>query len=145
MHELEALEKTLAEALNRGDAAAAAACYTEDAVLMLPGRPSLEGRAAIEAHFASLLERFTSALSSRVVELEEAGGWAYMRTAVEQTLTPRRQGGPLRVRARAVIIARRGADGAWLYHRDIVCPDQPPAPGGILGRLVGGLLGRRGG
>lgn len=45
----------LAEAFSSGDAAAVAAFYTADALVMAPGRESMEGQAAIESGMAEML------------------------------------------------------------------------------------------
>lgn len=55
---IEAASDAFAEAFNAGDAEAVAAMYTEDAVILPPGKEAIEGRAAIqtdlEADFANM-------------------------------------------------------------------------------------------
>ena len=49
---------------NAGDAAAIAAVYTEDAVVMPPGSPAVEGRAAIQAYWQAGLDAAGGATST---------------------------------------------------------------------------------
>jgi len=51
--EIEAASAAFAEAFSAGDAAAVAAMYTEDAVVLAPGTGPVEGRAAIEEMMAA--------------------------------------------------------------------------------------------
>ncbi|MEO0999892.1 MAG: DUF4440 domain-containing protein [Pseudomonadota bacterium] len=51
--EIRAAGDGLAAAIYAGDAAAAAACYTPDAVLLPPGAPSATGTEAIAAYWAA--------------------------------------------------------------------------------------------
>jgi ketosteroid isomerase-like protein len=54
--ELGQMNRDFAAALNAKDAKAAAAAYTEDAVLIPPGEPLVRGRAAIEKYWAGAIE-----------------------------------------------------------------------------------------
>ena len=54
--ELSALSKKTGEAFNNNDAAAVAALYTEDAILV-PDTGPVYGRAAIEKYYAELLKQ----------------------------------------------------------------------------------------
>ena len=47
--DIQKLEDAFAAAFNKGDAAAVAAMYTEDAIAMPPGAPRAKGRKAIQA------------------------------------------------------------------------------------------------
>lgn len=143
MSEIESVEAAIVEALGRGDAAAVAACYTEDAVLMPPNRPAVEGRAAVEAYFREALASFAIEIASTAQEEVVAGDWGWLRTRLVQRITPRRGGRTVEVAGKALILARRGADGAWRYHRDVFNTDQAPVVAGSLGRLLAALFGRR--
>jgi uncharacterized protein (TIGR02246 family) len=54
--ELGQMNRDFAAALNAKDATAAAALYTEDAVLLPPGEPIVRGREAIEEYWRNALE-----------------------------------------------------------------------------------------
>lgn len=56
VEELGQMNRDFAAALNAGDAKAAAAAYTEDAVLIPPGEDIVRGRANIEAYWRAALE-----------------------------------------------------------------------------------------
>lgn len=60
-----------------GDAEAAAACYTDEAVLVPPDRAPVAGREAIQAHYASLFEHTTRELSSKTEIGRVAGTLAW--------------------------------------------------------------------
>jgi ketosteroid isomerase-like protein len=49
-----AIDKKFMEDVNRGDAAAEAAAYTDDAILMPPNHSPLEGKQAIEKYLAEI-------------------------------------------------------------------------------------------
>lgn len=142
MKEIEAVEQAIVEAFERKDAAAMAACYTEDAVLMPPNHPAVVGREAIEAHFREGFARFDAKLATEIEEIEVAGDWAWLRTRLRQEITPR-GGKPMTFTAKALVVARRQDDGSWKYHRDIFNGDEPPRIPSPLGCLAG-FFGRRG-
>lgn len=137
MQEIEAVEQAIVSAFERKDAAAIAACYTEDAILMPPNQPAVVGREAIEAHFRQAFGRVEASLATVVEEVEVAGDWAWLRTRLHQEV---KLGGSkvATFTAKALVVARRQADGSWKYHRDIYNGDERPrmaAPGClILGR-----------
>jgi len=51
-----AIDKKFMEDVNRGDAAAGAAAYTDDAILMPPNHSPLEGKQAIEKYLAEIIK-----------------------------------------------------------------------------------------
>jgi uncharacterized protein (TIGR02246 family) len=58
---IEKLNDTLAAALNKGDASAVAAMYTEDAFVLPPGAEPVKGRAAIEAFWRQAVQQLSDA------------------------------------------------------------------------------------
>jgi uncharacterized protein (TIGR02246 family) len=58
---IEKLNDTLAAALNKGDASAVAAMYTEDAFVLPPGAEAVKGRAAIEAFWRQAVQQLSDA------------------------------------------------------------------------------------
>ena len=74
---IEAAGAEFLEAFNAGDAEAASATYTEDAVVLPPGKEAVEGRAAIqEAMAADLAEMEGMVMSFETTEVQAAHGHA---------------------------------------------------------------------
>ena len=66
--QLDALLEKTDDAYLNNDAAAAAALFTEDAVLVTPDNKTFHGREAIEKYYGDLLRKFISAsISSRSI------------------------------------------------------------------------------
>ncbi|MGH7558052.1 MAG: YybH family protein [Gemmatimonadota bacterium] len=79
--EIESINDRFEQALLAHDAAAIAAIYTEDALVLPPSAPRTEGRAAIEAMFSSWFEQVpasdTFTLTTDQIVLAESGEIAY--------------------------------------------------------------------
>ena len=111
-----------AEALNQGDAAAMAALYTEDAIVLPPGQGMVRGRPAIQKFNAIDIE--TNALSDLVLttsDVQVAGN-----LAVEiGTLSV--QAGAMQNEGKYVVVWKKQEDGSWKLHRDIWNSNLMPA------------------
>lgn len=74
---IEAASAAFAEAFNAGDAEAVAAMYTEDALVLPPGKEPIEGRAAIQADLAADLAGMEGmVLTFETTEIQAAHGHA---------------------------------------------------------------------
>lgn len=74
---IEAASDEFAEAFNAGDAEAVAAMYTEDAVVLPPGKEAIEGRAAIQADLESDFANMDGmVMSFETTEVQAAHGHA---------------------------------------------------------------------
>jgi len=116
-----AIEKTIAaweKAFNAKDAAAVSKLYTEDAILLPPGSPAVNGRANIQSFFQSFISAGGSDAKLRVVKVESSGEIAYEIGAFEATL-PLPQGGTARGSGKYVVIWRRQPDGSVKLAVDI--------------------------
>ena len=111
-----------ADALNKGDATAIAALYTDDALLMPPGTPLLRGKAAIEEQLA-----------------KEAGGGFKIEITSMETQSHGDVGhnlGTFTVRGADDVVVDTGkfieiwkrVNGEWKLYADIYNSDIPPAP-----------------
>ena len=98
---------------------AVAALYTEDAVFMPPGAPSVTGREAIRGVMAT----FPPILEARLVsdEIEGTGDLLYSRGRYVMTM----EGMPADS-GKYIEIHRRGADGTWRIAVDIFNSSVPP-------------------
>ena len=93
--------------------------YTEDAVVMPPGHPALQGRAAVK----SWMEAFPK-ISRFDVELHEIDGegeLAYVRGSYVMTIITDQ--GSVDTCGKYIEIHRRQPDGSWAIVRDIFNAD----------------------
>jgi ketosteroid isomerase-like protein len=119
-----AMDRYLA-ALVAGDAVAAAAMWTEDALAMSPSAPPFRGRAALESFLEPRLHgaRITQATVTDH-DLSAAGDWGYELATYAETVES--ENGLLPREGRVLIIWQRTPDG-WRMHRMLA--DSAP-PGG---------------
>ena len=103
--------------------------WSDDAVLMLPGQPVIEGKAAIRAYVASCLSNpvFKIHWKSRKVTFSPDGKMAYMPGTDEMTV-PGSKGAPMTLHLRGIAIWRLDADGQWRCVVDISNEEPPATP-----------------
>ena len=111
--EIAAVQQRFLQLFARNDVAGIAACYTEDAQMLVANMEIISGRDAIASVF-----KFTAvpghALQFQTQELEAQGS-----TAVEVgRYTRRRADGSTFDRGKYIVIWKREADG-WRIHRDM--------------------------
>lgn len=116
-------------AFKAGDADAAAACYTEEAVMWFPGGPMAQGREAIREGYAGYFSAFTIK-SASLKEMGRSGSGDDITTwgSFEIVMTPKDGGADVTERGRYTDLSRR-VDGRWLYVMDHASDDPPPADG----------------
>ena len=100
--------------------------WTDDAVVIPPGRPVVEGKAAIRAFVAESLKipGFKIHWVSEGVSFSPDGQVAYMR-GMNETTVPAPDGKVMTLHGRAVTVWRREPDGQWRCAVDI-WNDPPP-------------------
>ena len=114
-------------AANSGDIAAWAEVYAEDAVVMPPNMPPLDGRAAVADLLASLPP--ISDWTIDVRELDGRGDLAYLRGAYSFRMTLPGIEAPIADNGSLMHIWRKQADGSWRVQREIYHSDNPlPMP-----------------
>jgi len=112
--ELGQMNRDFAAALNAKDAKAAAALYTEDAVLFPPGEAMVQGRAAIEEYWRGALESGgVRDVSVETMDARSSGSLGYETGNFVLTANGP-DGKPVVDRGRYVELLRREADGKWL-------------------------------
>jgi ketosteroid isomerase-like protein len=99
--------------------------WSDDAVVMEPGQPPYEGKAAIRAYVASSLQTpgFSIHWVSSNPTFSPDGNMAYMRGTAEMTV-PGPNGALMTMHSRGVTIWRRDHDGLWRCVVDIA--NEPP-------------------
>jgi uncharacterized protein (TIGR02246 family) len=112
-----ALIDRAADVNNSGDIAEWTALFTDDAVYMPDGRPSVTGRDALEGAAVSHFNRYRFNIDIAPDEIQVLGDWAFARTTVTGTLTPYGSGNPVRVDGKEIVILRRQPNGGWRVAR----------------------------
>ena len=99
----EAMNARYAEAFNRGDAAACADLYAEDAAFLLSGSHPVRGRQAIQALHQRFIEAGVKMVSLDTLDIESHGDLAY---AIVAYATQEESG-------KALLVMKRQPDGSW--------------------------------
>jgi len=112
--ELGQMNRDFAAALNARDAKAAAALYTEDAVLIPPGEPLVRGREAIEEYWRGAIESGgVRDVSVETMDALSSGSLGYETGSF--VLTANGPDGEAVIdRGRYIELLRREPDGRWL-------------------------------
>jgi uncharacterized protein (TIGR02246 family) len=115
-------------AVGRGDAAGLAALYTEDAVVMPPNHPAVNGRAAIQEFFTGMLAQGVRNMKLAQTTVTGSGSTGYEVGSYEFDLGP--AGAPVHDKGKYIVGMKRSASGKWLIAHDIFNSDlpAPPAP-----------------
>lgn len=133
-----AIEDRIRAAYAVGDADGVAAQYTDDAILMNPGRPAVVGRQAIAEGFRPFFASFRGELAQEIEEIEVMGDQAWMRGKIHIKVTARHGSAHNELHGKYIAIARRCPDGVWRFSRDIYNYDHlTPQRISILGWLSG--------
>jgi uncharacterized protein (TIGR02246 family) len=114
--ELEKAQAAWEAAFNAGDGAAAAeAVFTEDARLMPPGEPVVEGRDAVAAYWQGGFDAGFRDLELGVIAVEihgdtmiETGTWSVTLPGEDGTAS-----------GKALVVWKKGDDGAWRMSQDM--------------------------
>jgi ketosteroid isomerase-like protein len=115
----------LAEAYNRGDVAAVAAMYTDDAVVLPPNLPMQEGRQAIEGFWTLARQIGMRDLSLQTGRVEESGDAAWEVGVYSLKIQPE-GAAPVEDKGKYVVVWKRAGDGSWKLAVDIWNTDSPP-------------------
>ena len=104
--------------------------WTDDAVLIFPGQPIIEGKAAIRAYVASCFSNpaFKIHWKSTKVTFSPDGKLAYMSGTDDEMTVPGPNGAPMRLHLRGIAIWRLDADGQWRCVVDISNEEPPATP-----------------
>ena len=129
-----ALDGKFMTAANAGDAAAIAALYAPDAVLLPPDMRVARGPDAVRQTFAGMIAQASAALQLQTTRVMGRQDLAYSVGTYRLVLTPRSAGAkPLPAEnGKFVVVAQRQKDGSWKIAADIWNRDTTlaPAPAG---------------
>ena len=115
---IDALRAQFAAAYNSNDAAAVAAYFADDAILMLPNQAAIEGRQGIQAMLEAYFKENAAKIAHTPLETQVAGDWAFDRGNLTVTVTPK-SGKPMEESLKYLVILKRQPDGSWKVHADI--------------------------
>ena len=115
--------KKLVAALNRGDAAAAAAIYATDAKAFPPNSQVVEGRQNIQALWAGFVSGGLKLQSLNSVDVNLNGNVA-VETGKYVVTVPTASGGTITDEGKYVVVWKRQGRG-WKIFRDIWNSDKP--------------------
>jgi uncharacterized protein (TIGR02246 family) len=119
---IEAVNATFMKLVAEKNAAGIAALYTEDAKVLPPNSPPVEGRAAIEQMFGGMVQGIAK-LQLDTVEVEGHGDTAHELEA----LTFFDANGAKIDEGKAIVIWKKVGE-EWKLHRDIFSSNLPPPP-----------------
>ena len=116
---IRAAESVLAQAFEDPDPTAWVSCYTEDAIFVGPGLPTIEGRAALLAVAPQI-----TISSMEIVAYSTIGAGDFPATNGRATWVsgPKDSGAPT-IRRRFLMVWRRDADGRWRIARELLNED----------------------
>jgi uncharacterized protein (TIGR02246 family) len=117
--DIDALNATFVQALEKGDAAVVASVYASDARLLPPGEQPLTG-SEIQAYWQGAIDSGVSGAALDTVSFEEHGD-----VAVEEGRYEIRVGDEVVDRGKYVLVHRRQPDGTWKLGVDIWNSSQP--------------------
>ena len=121
-----AVEKKFIEDVNRGDAGAGAAAYTDDAIIMPPNEPATVGKQAIEKSLAEIGSQLqASNFQLSILEVDVQGDTTIVRGTYSSSFTVPGTNAPMEDRGKTLNVWKRQADGSWKLHRDIWNSNMP--------------------
>ncbi len=118
--DIDTVNQRLAEAVEKGDAAAAAALYTEDGKFLAPNADFFSGRDAIQGFFQAAIDGGIKGLNLSTLELEIQGDTAYEVGTYELVA----DGGVVADSGKFIVIWKR-VDGTWRIHCDMINTSRP--------------------
>ena len=117
------------KAANEGDAAGWASLYAQDAIVLRPHAPAVEGREAIQQWLATLPP--ISNAKGQGLEVVGYGDLAYLRGTYTMTFSIPGAPASIDEQGKFLQIYRKQSDGSWKMTREIYNSDLPlplPAP-----------------
>jgi uncharacterized protein (TIGR02246 family) len=104
--------------------------YTDDAVLMAPGAPSIAGKAAIQTMLKQMVADPALSLKFEATRIEVASGgdMAYTQGSYTMTMTDPSTKKPINDKGSYVTVYKKQADGSWKAVSDIASSATPPGP-----------------
>lgn len=119
--------KGYVEAYNRGDAAATADFYTEDAKVLPANMEMVSGKQAIQEFWKTAMEMGVKKMNLETAEVGYDGNLAYERGVSIVNIEPKGEQARTE-RGKYLIVLKRQPDGSWKVALDIWNSDSPAQP-----------------
>ena len=132
---VEKLGKQFTEAFGKGDLAAVAGMYSEDAMAFPPEAEIVKGRAAIQAMWRGVREIGAQSIDFEVLDVA-ASGVLLVETGIGTLHVAGPGPAQATVKVKYVVVWKKQKDGSWKIYRDIwnslpaPAPAPTPAPAG---------------
>jgi uncharacterized protein (TIGR02246 family) len=120
-------------ACGTGDVELYLSIFTEDAVVMAPGGPAVNGKAELRPIIEGLFGVFDLELPYTVDEVGVPGDWAFARSRFLYSMTPKEGGETTISPGEQLDILKRQADGSWKIHNQSWNFDVPPPASELAG------------
>jgi uncharacterized protein (TIGR02246 family) len=121
--DVDALNATMIQGVEKGDASMMASVYAPDARLLPPGHPRVTGR-EIEAYWQGMLDLGITGARLETVDLLERDD-----VAVEEGRYEIHAGTDVIDEGKYVVVHRRQPDGSWRIGLDVFNSDRPAPEG----------------
>ncbi len=105
---------------NAADTLGWVALFEDNAVYMAPGMLEVTGRDDLVDIAAAGFGPYAAAVEITPVEIEILGDWAFARSHVSGSVTPRAGGDPIGVDVKQLVLYHRQPDGTWKIARLIM-------------------------
>ena len=116
--DIETVNREIGKAFSRGDAAAIAAFYTDDAVVMPPNSQMIKGRKAIEEFWKGAMGMDVRSIQLDTLDVQSGTDLAYEIGNATMIIQP--QGGKAATdTVKYVVVWKRQPDGSWKLAADI--------------------------
>jgi len=102
---------------NVADSVGWVALFEEGAVYMPPGIPAVTTVAGLREMASTGFGGYEAAINTDPIEIVVMGDWAFARSVVTGTVTPRGGGDAIQVDTKQLVPYRRQADGSWKIAR----------------------------
>lgn len=123
---VEKLGKSFTEAFNRGDVAAVAGMYAEDAMAFPPDSDLVKGRPAIQAVWQGFLDMGGKSMKFTVLDVQSSGNLIVETGRADLQVQPP-GASAVDVPVKYVVVWKRQKDGSWKISHDI-WNSMAPAP-----------------
>ena len=130
IRELGVMRERIMEAENTSDADFFGGILSDDAVIMAPNMPAVEGRAACMGFMREFPGQFDARFAYVSAEIRVSGDFAFDRGSFSQRLAPKAGGKAVEESGKYLWVYSRALDGAWKAARVIWNSNRPPEPNG---------------
>ncbi|QOL13988.1 YybH family protein [Dickeya dianthicola] len=111
---IEAAAVSYLTAFNRADIAGIIATYTDDGILMGPGRPAAVGKDELAVVYRHVFETAGFDMAYEIKEVEQISpDWAFVRSATEGIETDKTTGAATPAAYQELFLLRKSAAGSW--------------------------------